>query len=196
MANRHRIQIEPLASVSPQGVFLAQGNQTARAIPASYIVAFASWRPTSKTTVKDSLDLNAESIPHMSFAMSESKRPATLILRVIQTLTDSKNITSLIPAQFTRRQRPGRSFYVFSPWPKKFHQGRTQLPHHGFPISKIETRAAAIWIGIKMHWAAASRMVSSKLVHTHFLSGCSFDVFSLSKSKNRWFAIVGWHVDG
>lgn len=42
IANRNRIQIEPLASVSPQGVFLSQGNHTARAIPASYIVAFAS----------------------------------------------------------------------------------------------------------------------------------------------------------
>lgn len=42
IANRNRIQIEPLASVSPQGVFLSQGNHTARALPASYIVAFAS----------------------------------------------------------------------------------------------------------------------------------------------------------
>ena len=51
MANRNRIQIEPLASVSPQGVFLSQGNQTARAILASNIVAFDSWRPDSKTNV-------------------------------------------------------------------------------------------------------------------------------------------------
>ena len=46
----------------------------------------------------------------MSGAMPESKRTATLILRVIQTLTDSKNTTSLMPAQFTRRQRPGFEF--------------------------------------------------------------------------------------
>ena len=95
-------------------------------------------------TVTDSLDLNAESIPHMSGAMSESKRTATLILRVIQTLTDYVSNTCTVYKKAKARVRV--YFHVFlttSPWPKKFHQGRSQLPHHGFPMSKIESRAAA-----------------------------------------------------
>ena len=106
----------------------------------------------------------------MSGAMPESKRTATLILRVIQTLTDSKhNVSNACTVYKKAKTRVRVSFFhVFSPWPKKFQQGRSQLPHHGSPMSKIETRAAAIWIGIKMRWAAASRMVSNKLVHTHF----------------------------